>query len=84
MRVKITVEVLPKEGLADPQGAAVEAALGRLGVVAAAVHVGRLVVFELDGAELAGIEGQAREAAARVLANPVIEDVVAVRVEPLA
>ncbi len=75
---RVVVEVMPKPDLLDPQGKAVTAALARLGYSALGeVRQGKR--FEIEVAELddAVVEA-ARRAAAEVLSNPVIEDVVVV------
>lgn len=66
---------MPRAGILDPQGQAVEHALTALGFGGVeSVHVGRAVELVLD----AGSEGAAREAVhkmcERLLANPVTED----------
>ena len=66
---RIHVRVIPRAGLLDPQGQAVEQALPALGFEGVRhVHVGRLI--ELD------VEDPARvpEMCERLLANPLIED----------
>jgi phosphoribosylformylglycinamidine synthase len=63
------VLIRPKQGILDPQGQAVEGALGKLGFAGAAnVHVGRLI--ELDVEDV----GQLPAMCERLLANPLIED----------
>jgi len=76
---------MPKPEILDPQGQAVLLALRRIGVAAssgvAGVRQGKRFEVSIDGevgdAVLAGI----RTIAVDVLSNPVIEDVVSVRVE---
>ena len=67
--VKARVLVRPKEGILDPQGAAVERALGALGFAGVShVRIGRLIELEVaDPAALA-------QMCERLLANPLIED----------
>lgn len=74
----VVVEVMPKPELLDPQGKAVTAALQRLGFDALGeVRQGKR--FEIEVAEVTPeILAAARRAAAEVLSNPVIEDVVVV------
>ena len=77
---RIVVEVMPKPEVLDPQGTAITHALGRLGFDGLReVRQGKrfeLVVTAADEATLAAV----REAAATLLSNPVIEDVVGVHV----
>jgi phosphoribosylformylglycinamidine synthase subunit PurS len=76
---RIVVEVMPKPEILDPQGTAITHALGRLGFDGLGeVRQGKrfeVTVDEADDATLAKV----REAAETLLSNPVIEDVVAVR-----
>jgi phosphoribosylformylglycinamidine synthase len=72
-----TFEVLVslKDGLADPQGKAVEAALPPLGWSDVhGVRVGKHVRLEVEAASEAAARARVEEVAARLLSNPVIED----------
>ena len=64
MRARVLIR--PKAGILDPQGQAVERALGFDGV--GRVHVGRLV--ELDVTDAGDLDGMCQ----RLLANPLIEE----------
>lgn len=78
---KIIVEVMPKPEILDPQGKAVAGALPRLGFTGfTAVRQGRRFELEVDGEITDAVLDDARRAAAEVLSNPVIEDVVSVHV----
>jgi phosphoribosylformylglycinamidine synthase subunit PurS len=69
---RVVVTVMPRDGVLDPQGQAVQGALGRLGF--AGIHdvrLGRRIELELDGLDPLA---QAREMCERLLANPLIED----------
>ena len=75
----VVVDVMLKSEILDPQGQAVAGALPRLGFEQFTdVRQGKRFVLEVEGdvtdAHLAG----AREAAEKLLSNPVIEDVVSV------
>jgi phosphoribosylformylglycinamidine synthase len=74
----VVVEVMPKPELLDPQGKAVTAALQRLGFdMLGEVRQGKR--FEIEVAEVTPeVIAAARRAAADILSNPVIEDVVVV------
>jgi len=68
-RRKARVLIRPKQGILDPQGAAVERALPALGFEGVgAVRVGRLVELELEDPD------QLEEICRRLLANPLVEE----------
>lgn len=72
---RVSVHVVPRKGLLDPQGKAVADALHTLGFTAVdAVHVGRHLVIETRATDASRAEATVREMCARLLANPVTED----------
>ena len=72
---RVSVHILPRKGLLDPQGRAVADALHALGFASVAdVHVGRHLVIETSAADARTAEESVREMCARLLANPVTED----------
>ena len=76
---RVVVDVMPKPEILDPQGKAVAAALPRLGFHGfTGVRQGKRFELEVDGEVTEEVLAQAREAAATLLSNPVIEDVVRV------
>ena len=76
---RIIVEVMPKPELLDPQGKAVAGALPRLGFDQfTAVRQGKLFELTVAGEVTADHLAAAREAAERLLSNPIIEDVLTV------
>jgi phosphoribosylformylglycinamidine synthase PurS subunit len=77
----IQVEVLLRDGIADPQGATIERALPALGLGGVtAVRAGKSFRFDLAADDDADALAQATVVADRLLANPVIEEsVVTVR-----
>lgn len=78
---RIVVDVMPKPEILDPQGKAIVGALPRLGFTAfSGVRQGKRFELTVDGPVTDDILEQAREAAATMLSNPVIEDVVNVEV----
>jgi phosphoribosylformylglycinamidine synthase PurS subunit len=84
MSYRVHVRVMPRTGLLDPQGQAVEHALGALGFSdAAAVRVGRAIELDVAAASPAAAEAAARRMCDKLLANPVTEDYV-VEVEETA
>ncbi|MDR3202835.1 MAG: phosphoribosylformylglycinamidine synthase subunit PurS [Bifidobacteriaceae bacterium] len=79
---RVIVDVMPKPEILDPQGKAVAAALPRLGFTGfTAVRQGKRFELSVDGAAGPEVLAAVRQAAQTLLSNPVIEDVVAVRVE---
>lgn len=76
---RVVVEVMPKPEILDPQGKAVVGALPRLGFTQfTSVRQGKRFELEVEGDVTPEILAAAQEAAATVLSNPVIEDVVRV------
>jgi len=74
-RYRITVHIVPRKGVLDPQGKAVADALHSLGFSSVRdVHVGRHLVIDTDAAEPGAAERTVREMCDRLLANPVTED----------
>lgn len=75
MTYRVHVRIMPRTGLLDPAGQAVEHALSALGFAGTSnVHLGRAIEFDLDSASEAEALTQARAMCERLLANPVIED----------
>jgi phosphoribosylformylglycinamidine synthase subunit PurS len=75
MTYRVHVRVMPRTGLLDPQGQAVEHALSALGFAeAAGVRVGRAIQFEVAAPSRADAEARARQMCDKLLANPVTED----------
>src|SRR5262249_27254205 len=71
--VKATVLVLPKEGMLDPQGDAVHAALRHLGFEVGGARVGRLVELEVEAADPEAAKAEVERMCEQLLANPLIE-----------
>jgi phosphoribosylformylglycinamidine synthase len=77
MTFRVHVRVIPRPGLLDPQGQAVEHALGSLGFEAVReVRVGKAIELGIDADTRAEAEATARRMCERLLANPVTEDFV--------
>jgi phosphoribosylformylglycinamidine synthase len=77
----ILVHVMPKPEILDPQGKAVGAAMARLGYEGIAeVRQGKRFEITVDGEVTDELLARVREAATTLLSNPVIEDVVQVKV----
>lgn len=78
---RVVVDVMPKPEILDPQGKAVASALPRLGFTGfTGVRQGRRFELTVDGPVTDEVLEQVRQAAATLLSNPVIEDVVRVEV----
>jgi phosphoribosylformylglycinamidine synthase subunit PurS len=72
--VKVEVRVYPREGILDPQGKAIAAALVRLGHSGVeGVRAGKVFFLDLKGCDRPAAEAQARRMAEELLANTVIE-----------
>ena len=79
---RIVVEVMPKPEILDPQGKAVVGSLPRLGFEQfTAVRQGRRFELTVEGEVTEADLAAAREAADKLLSNPIIEDVVSVLAE---
>jgi phosphoribosylformylglycinamidine synthase PurS subunit len=71
--VKATILVRPKQGILDPQGEAVESALGHLGFSVSEARVGKVVDLEVDSSDAAEARAQVERMCEQLLANPLIE-----------
>jgi phosphoribosylformylglycinamidine synthase PurS subunit len=72
--MKVEVRVYPKDGVLDPQGKAIAAALGRLGHVGVRdVRAGKVFFIEVESGNAKAVEADARKMAEELLANTVIE-----------
>ncbi|MEZ4596916.1 MAG: phosphoribosylformylglycinamidine synthase subunit PurS [Chloroflexota bacterium] len=71
---RFVVSVMPREGILDPQGRAVETSLPHLGVTGVhEVRVGRRVELTVDAADAAEAQGVVDRLASELFANPLIE-----------
>ncbi len=72
---KATVIVRLRPSILDPQGKAVHHALQNLGYAEVTqVRIGKVIDLWIDADSVAAAERIAREAAEKLLANPVMED----------
>lgn len=79
----VLVEVRPREGVADPEGATIERALPALGFSGVSkMRTGKAFRFQVAADNRADALARATEVAERLLANPVIEEST-VTVEPV-
>ena len=77
MNFAVSVEIRPRPGIADPEGATIERALPALGFSGVSgVRVGKAIRFTLDAPDEAAARAEAVLMCDRLLANPVIEDAV--------
>ena len=75
MTWRVHVRILPRAGLLDPQGQAVEHALAALHFPDASnVHVGKAIALDVTAPSAAEAEARVRTMCERLLANPVTED----------
>ena len=73
--MKAKIIVTPKKAVLDPQGKTVQNALEHMGYQGVqAVHVGKYLEVEIQGADKAAARRQMEEACRKFLTNPVIED----------
>ncbi len=71
---QVSVIVLPKDGVSDPQGEAVKSGLRSLGHAGVQrVRVGRHILVTLDADSEQAARDQVERMAEQLLANPVIE-----------
>ena len=73
--IKARVTITLKNGVLDPQGKAIEGALGALGFEGVGhVRQGKVFDLELDGADRARAEADLKAMCEKLLANTVIEN----------
>lgn len=71
---RFSIAIMPRDGILDPQGKAVEAALPQLG--ASTVHgvrVGRRIELTVEADDLSAARELVEKLAANFLANPLVE-----------
>jgi phosphoribosylformylglycinamidine synthase subunit PurS len=72
--MKARVEIRLKDGVLDPQGAAIGRALAQLGFTGVGeVRQGKMIELQLDDRDPAAAEARVRAMCEQLLANPVIE-----------
>ena len=71
--MRATVLVRPKPGILDPQGDAVESALGHLGFSVSGARVGKVVDLEVTATDPTEARAQVEKMCEQLLANPLIE-----------
>jgi phosphoribosylformylglycinamidine synthase len=79
---RFAVNVLPKDGILDPQGRAVEGSLGHLGVEGVyGVRVGRRVELTVEAQSEADARATVERLAGELFSNPLIESFAIDRVD---
>ena len=77
MTYRVHVRVVPRDGLLDPQGQAVEHALAALGFAGVgSARVGRAIELSVDAENAEAARTATAAMCDRLLANPVTEDYV--------
>ena len=72
---RVPVQIVPRPGILDPQGAAVVGALKSLGFDSVAdVRVGRFITVDVSARSADEAATTVRRMCEKLLANPVIED----------
>ena len=71
--MRATVLVRPKDGILDPQGAAVERALEHLGFAVDGARVGKVVDLEMQGDDEGAARAEVEKMCEQLLANPLVE-----------
>ncbi len=71
--MKAKIIITPKKAVLDPQGKTVQNALAHYTGIGA-VHMGKYLEIELDGADKETARKQIDEACHKILSNPVIEE----------
>lgn len=74
MRARALIDVMPRPGIADPQGQTVERSLPALGWEnVSGVRVGKHLELMVEGPSIDAVRHQVEEMCRRFLTNPVIE-----------
>ena len=74
---RVHIRIIPRAGLLDPQGQAVEHALGALGFAGVAeVRIGKAIELLVDAESPAAATAIVQRMCEQLLANPVTEDFV--------
>lgn len=72
---RVPVQIVPRPGILDPQGAAVVGALRSLGFDSVAdVRIGRFITVDVNAESTDAATAIVRRMCEKLLANPVIED----------
>jgi phosphoribosylformylglycinamidine synthase subunit PurS len=84
MKFRVHLQIVPRQGLLDPQGKAVADALHALQFAEVAdVRIGRHLVIDVTASDAGAAETLVRAMCDKLLANPVTEDYAIAGVEAL-
>jgi len=73
--MKVSIDVMLKDGILDPQGKTVEENLPSMGFAGVSgVRIGKHIELEIEAPDRATAARHVEEMAQRLLSNPVIED----------
>lgn len=74
MKYKAEIDIMPLEALLDPQGKAVTASMGNLGLSEIEnVRIGKHITLEVEAADEATANTKVDEACKKLLANQIME-----------
>lgn len=75
MKARVSIQVMLRDGILDPQGKTVEENLPSLGFSGVSgVRIGKHIEFEIEGSDEAAVRTQIEQMSEKLLSNPVIED----------
>lgn len=75
MRYQVSINIMPKAEIADPQGQTVESALPRIGFDSmTSVRVGKRIQLSVEASDEQAAFDVVSKACEKFLANPIIED----------
>ena len=84
MRFRVSVHILPRRGILDPQGKTVAEALHALGFEGVReAWIGKHIVLDIAAPDEQAADSTARSMCERLLANPVTEDFEIAGVKPV-
>jgi phosphoribosylformylglycinamidine synthase subunit PurS len=82
MTIRVHVRIIPRQGLLDPQGQAIEHALAALGFEGMSdVRVGKAIELGIDAPSKDAARATVHKMCEQLLANPVTEDFM-IEIEP--
>ena len=82
---RVPVQIVPRRGLLDPQGAAVAGALRTVGFGDVRdVHVGRFIVVQTEASDAPSAADAVKRMCEKLLANPVTEDFTLEEAQPVS
>ena len=77
MRFEVKIEVLPREGIANPEGSTIERTLPALGFETTGdVRVGKVIRLQVEADSADAAKATVEDMCDRFLSNPVIEDAI--------